>query len=379
MGIVSQNQATKITFTVGDNNWTVQADVAVAVAGDYAALSDINGSKLVNHGILFSDFSLAVCVRFLGGNATIINDAGASIIGENGGITVNGSGATITNRGSVIGAAEFGVLFGSSSDNVVLNNKGDIYGGTRGVFVLSVVDGGTIDNSGVIRSDGIGIKVSSQTGLTTTVVNEAGGVIRGGDASVSVAFGALSLDNRGILTGDVVCTETAADVIANSGKIKGAVFLGNGNDTFNGKGGTSGKVFGENGNDKLTGGKKADTLDGGSGNDKLTGGAGKDHFVFDETLDPALNVDKITDVKPGTDKILLDDDIFVHVGALGTLAGKAFHVGTHAGDHSDRIIYDDATGKLFYDDDGKNGVNQIQFAKLDKGLHLHATDFLVIA
>jgi Ca2+-binding RTX toxin-like protein len=381
MGIVSQRQTTKIAFTLGDNTWTVEKDASVAVSADYGAFSDIGGSTLVNHGLIFSGWSggSQACVTFLGDNATIVNKAGASIVGYEGGVVVNGNHVSVTNNGSMTGADEFGFLFGNLSQHVVLDNKGDIYGGDRGVWILTALDGGTIHNSGTIRSASVGVGVTSQPGLTTTIVNEAGGLIRGSDKAIEVNFGALSLDNRGTLAGDLDCNESANDTVVNSGKIKGTVSLGGGNDTFNGKGGTSGAVFGEDGNDKLTGGKKGDTLDGGFGNDKLTGHGGKDHFVFDETLDPALNLDRITDFAPGTDRIVLDKSVFVHAGGLGTLAGKAFHVGTHAGDHSDRIIYDDATGKLFYDDDGKNGVNQIQFAKLDKGLHLHATDFLVIA
>jgi Ca2+-binding RTX toxin-like protein len=59
--------------------------------------------------------------------------------------------------------------------------------------------------------------------------------------------------------------------------------------------------------------------------------------------------------------------------------GSEFHKGSAAHDGNDYIIYDKTTGNLYYDDDGTAGDPEVQFAKLDKGLHLHASDFIVFA
>ncbi len=64
----------------------------------------------------------------------------------------------------------------------------------------------------------------------------------------------------------------------------------------------------------------------------------------------------------------------------GTLTSAEFHKGAHAHDLDDRIIYNKHTGALYCDQDGNGvGFDQVEFAKLDKGLHLHHDDFLVIA
>ena len=67
--------------------------------------------------------------------------------------------------------------------------------------------------------------------------------------------------------------------------------------------------------------------------------------------------------------------IFSGVAANGTLAASAFVAGTAALDASDRIIYDSATGKIFYDADGVGGVAQVLFATVDPGTALNNADF----
>ena len=74
---------------------------------------------------------------------------------------------------------------------------------------------------------------------------------------------------------------------------------------------------------------------------------------------------------------MLDQDIFAKLD-LGVLKAKFFAVGTGAADGGDRIIYDDATGGLFYDKDGAGGAAQVQFAKLNPGTNIAADDFLVV-
>src|SRR5258707_112316 len=68
--------------------------------------------------------------------------------------------------------------------------------------------------------------------------------------------------------------------------------------------------FGHQGNDRLIGAAGNDKLGGGFGLDTLTGGPGSDQFIFENSLNPAFNVDRITDFVPSIDKIILNDAIF---------------------------------------------------------------------
>jgi Ca2+-binding RTX toxin-like protein len=137
-------------------------------------------------------------------------------------------------------------------------------------------------------------------------------------------------------------------------------------------------MSGGNGNDRMWGQGGNDKLYGGLGKDFLSGGSGKDSFVFDTKLG-STNIDTIDDFSVKDDTILLDRTIFTKVGKVGDLASGAFHIGTKAHDASDRIIYDKASGKVWYDADGSGGGKAIQFALLDKGLALTASDFDIIS
>lgn len=128
----------------------------------------------------------------------------------------------------------------------------------------------------------------------------------------------------------------------------------------------------------LIGNSSANTLNGKTGNDILTGGDGADRFVFNSKLNATTNIDTITDFELGLDKIVLENAIFRKVGGAGALSIDAFFIGAAAGDASDRIIYDNLNGKLYYDSNGSGAGGLMQFALLDPGLTLQATDFLII-
>jgi len=110
-------------------------------------------------------------------------------------------------------------------------------------------------------------------------------------------------------------------------------------------------IRGDLGNDTLNGAAGSDTLGGGAGRDVLTGGAGADAFVFDTVVMQTM-ADSITDfsVEEG-DRIFLSHKIFSKLG-LGQLSASAFVLGTEAQDADDRIVYDQTTGRLYYDVDG---------------------------
>ncbi len=146
-----------------------------------------------------------------------------------------------------------------------------------------------------------------------------------------------------------------------TGRSRARCILSAGNDTYKNAGGHAGKVHG------------------GDGNDTLIAGPHKDQFVFDATLNAATNVDRVKHFDPGTDQLFLSKTFFPALSGLGTLTAAEFHKGPSAHDGDDHIIYQASTGNLYYDPDGTGLSPQIQFAKLDKHLNLHHSDFIVIA
>jgi Ca2+-binding RTX toxin-like protein len=119
----------------------------------------------------------------------------------------------------------------------------------------------------------------------------------------------------------------------------------------------------------------ANYLDGGAGADFLDGREGADSYAFTTALGGG-NVDQIYWFEAGTDKILLGNAVFG--GTPGALPASVFVTGPAALDADDRIIYDPATGKLWFDADGSGSGAAVQFATLDAGLPLHASDFQII-
>jgi Ca2+-binding RTX toxin-like protein len=118
------------------------------------------------------------------------------------------------------------------------------------------------------------------------------------------------------------------------------------------------QLLGGDGNDTLDGGGTHANLDGGAGNDVLsgggdafmTGGMGADSFVFKDTG----TLSTVSDFASGTDKLHFDATAFTQIGASGNFtAGDArFFAGVAAHDADDRIIFDSANGRVYYDADG---------------------------
>ena len=106
----------------------------------------------------------------------------------------------------------------------------------------------------------------------------------------------------------------------------------------------------------------------------LTGTASID-FYFDTALSATKNVDRIDSFSVAEDTIMLDRTVFTGVGANGTLSSSAFFAGTAAQDADDRIVYDSASGKIFYDADGSGGGAAVLFAQVAAGTALTNLDF----
>ncbi|WP_179051975.1 pre-peptidase C-terminal domain-containing protein [Nostoc sp. TCL26-01] len=134
---------------------------------------------------------------------------------------------------------------------------------------------------------------------------------------------------------------------------------------------------GGDGNDSLTGGAGNDILVGGVGADTLTGGTGSDRFTFNSRTE---GIDHITDFS------VIDDTIAVSTTGFGgglvagaVITAAQFAIGTAATTASQRFIYNNTTGGMFFDQDGTGAIAQTQFATLNTGLSLTNADILAIA
>ena len=135
-------------------------------------------------------------------------------------------------------------------------------------------------------------------------------------------------------------------------------------------------LYGQAGDDSVIGGVGADSIFGGLGNDYLRGGDDADRFVFNTALNAATNVDTIQAFAVNQDDIALSQAIFAGIGA--TLDASEFQIGL-ADASTDRIIYNQVTGELFYDSNGNGSGGSTLFAILNLGTALSLDDFVMVA
>jgi serralysin len=211
-------------------------------------------------------------------------------------------------------------------------------------FFKCIWDGGGKDTISV-SSFSLGCRIDLNAGKFSDIMIPADAIPPGWSAStptydgrnnLSIAFGAVIENATGGAGGDSLTGNSVANVLR-----------------------------GNAGSDKLLGGGGGDTLSGGKGKDTLTGGGGADKFVFDVAPVNSLP-DTIKDFVHASDKIQLSNatGMFAQVGPDGALAAGAFWVGSAAHDASDRVIYDSATGNLYYDADGNGAAARVLFAVL---------------
>jgi serralysin len=143
-----------------------------------------------------------------------------------------------------------------------------------------------------------------------------------------------------------------------------------------GAGATSGVMLGGNElANRLVGGDGKDTICGGLGNDILKGGADDDVFLFDSALRPA-NVDRIVGFEIAGDSIALDDAILRGLTG-GTLNAAAFSLATATGSAA-QVVYDHATGGLYFDSNGMAAGGSTRFATVAGAPALDHSFFTVV-
>ncbi|NEQ68871.1 MAG: calcium-binding protein [Symploca sp. SIO2D2] len=128
--------------------------------------------------------------------------------------------------------------------------------------------------------------------------------------------------------------------------------------------------------DILIGDNGTNSLNGSKGDDLLTGGAGADKFNFSSFNQ---GIDTITDFNSTQgDRIQVSASGFGNGLTLGMLDAEEFTIGSAATRASDRFIYNDTTGALFFDPDGTGTLGQVQFAQLSGGVALTNSDIFVV-
>lgn len=132
-------------------------------------------------------------------------------------------------------------------------------------------------------------------------------------------------------------------------------------------------LTGGSGNDILLGGAGNDVLAGGKGADTLTGGSGADTF----RLSGDTKTDHTTDFVSGSDRIELDHLLYKALGT-GQLAANQFVQGTAANTATQRIVYDQPTGNLWYDVDGSGKGKAVLIGVLDNHVQIAHTDLYLI-
>jgi Ca2+-binding RTX toxin-like protein len=140
--------------------------------------------------------------------------------------------------------------------------------------------------------------------------------------------------------------------------------------------------FGEAGDDLLISGGRLGLMDGGTGNDTLRGGEEEDEFLF-SAAPGAANADRLEQFVPGEDMLEFESAVFQALGAEGDFAADdpRFFAAPNAAaahDADDRIVYDTANGRLYYDPDGAGGSAALVVATLDSAPALEASDIRVI-
>ena len=297
------------------------------------------------------------------GNDTLAGGAGADTITGGGGDDIIYGGA------AAIDATETGndILSGGDGLDSVYGNGGNdtITGGLGADFLI----GGTGDDTlygGLSATDTTDLSDDFMRGGDGTDLlygNRGNDTVLGGAGTDTIYGG----DGNDILYGGALLVD-ATD-------IGDTVFGGIGNDDIRGNGGDD-MLYGEAGDDSVIGGIGADSIFGGLGNDYLRGGDGNDRFIFNTALNATTNVDTIQAFVVNVDDIVLSQAIFAGIDA--TLDASEFQIGA-ADAATDRIIYNQTTGELFYDNNGNGSGGSTLFAILNPGTALTLNDFVMVA
>lgn len=347
------------------NEGQINASHGIGAFGEHNSIVNTGTVTSVTEGIL----GYGIRLGFLGG------EVGGSLINKGLvqsdyiGTHVASTGGRFENEGKVIADV---IALRALGPNVYAENSGLLKSGDKGVSFES--SGGSLLNTGKIKAENAGVYASG----TLTLVNK--GLIASKTATAIEVFGEGLITNSGKVKGDLAFG-TGDDFYFGKGKgvVKGTVFGGEGNDSFYGTkandrfdGGLDWDVLrGEGGDDELHGGAAEDFVAGGTGDDLVIGGSDDDHVIGgkgndvlwgdDDTgtgsgadifryLEKNAGKDRIMDFDNGSDIIAFDASRVEETGFSTRLADAATQKGNNVvlnlaklGDMKGQIIFKDMT------------------------------------
>ncbi|CAN5529012.1 hypothetical protein BH10PSE7_BH10PSE7_02640 [soil metagenome] len=390
---------------------TARADQLEGISGLYASplfqslTFTLSGSGSVNLGAKIKNYAGPITVMSTGpGNLAITGTkANDTLLAGDGHDTLNGGNGddflgAVTGSSFTAGADLF--IGGYGNDTVAAQHQGDtVQGGAgndeiHGEYLspdssIAHVDGGAgFDTlishgklSGVVNVERLVLDAYSTIDASIAQLNQFK-IITGPDSAESPTIftlrgpGALDLRQLPLTSFGVHVIVTSFDGAAVSAPGSfDTMDGGGGGDSLDGGAGFD-IISGANGNDSLSGGDSFDLLTGGSGDDTLLGGNDNDIFGFNATLDVATNVDLISDFAVGEDRIRLTRTIFTTFTGADVTADD-FVIGNQAQTPAQKLIYDAASGNLFYDSDGSGAEAQVLFARLAANLALTHESFIL--
>jgi Ca2+-binding RTX toxin-like protein len=362
------------------------AGVVVSLITDTAGNGDAEGDELNSienlNGSAFDDHLYG-------------HDGINVLVGRDGDDTLKGFGANDTLRGEdgndyMDGGSGADAMVGGLGDDIyIVDNAGDAVteSGGQGMDVVRISTSWTMTAGADIETletidetDDVAINLTGNATGNQIIGNDGANTINGGGGVDEM----IGRDGN-----DTYFVENAADSVTEfagqgTDQVRTSVSwtLTDGADvetlrTTNDAGVGAINLTGNSAGNIVRGNNGNNVIAGGDGDDELTGLGGADSFRFDTALNAATNLDVITDFTVGQDAIMLENTIF-GAFAAGDLAEDRFVNGTVALQANDNILYDQATGALYYDSDGNGAAAAVQFATVDPGTALTHQDFLVV-
>lgn len=230
IGIAASNGSADVT-----NYGSITGTVGIA-ASTRATVTNYAGGTITGIGaggrVEVTNFG-NITGTISGGDATVTNNVGASILG---GVGATTGSANVINSGSISGSSA--AISGQTNATVVNTANAIIAGDTYGIATITGT--ANVTNSGSVTGNNIAIVASK-----AMVTNNANGSITGGQYGIAALGGGSSVFNAGTISGGLAAIAFSGAgntlTLAQGSVINGGV-VGGGSDTFQ-LGGTGAATF----------------------------------------------------------------------------------------------------------------------------------------